>query len=57
MLLGGGFALRAEDLAFRLEPVLAVVAVFAAALLVELVGTDSDSFFQFSGIGNCAGWL
>ncbi len=45
LLSGGCFSLRAEDLRFGLEPVLDLVAVFAAALFVELVGAATDLFF------------
>jgi len=55
--LGGGFSLRAENFALGLEPVLAVMAVFAAAGFVEFVGAESDFFLQFSRIENCASWF
>src|SRR5713226_3892358 len=42
----GGFYLRAHDRRFGAEPIIEVVAVLAAALLVELMREAADFFFK-----------
>jgi hypothetical protein len=55
--LGGDSLLGGADFRFRLEPVLFIVAVLAAAGFEEFVGALADLFFWRRKIGSFAGWF